>query len=144
MTTSFECFEAFVFEIARLHRALAHEKESDLVIQRNAKFHVPLPPDLTRLLGQCRIIFIRAIGCANGLTNIGGSGEGMWQRAGINQYNLVPPFSQFNRSNNAINPRTNDDCSWLLHPKQSPRTPERGYINRLGAGPFVPLHVFSA
>src|SRR5438094_5901002 len=115
MTTSFEYFEARVFEIVRLHRALEHEKESDLVIQLDAKFHVPLPPDLTRLLGQCRIIFIRAIGCANGLTNIGGSGEGMGQRAGINQHNLVPPFSPFTRSNNAIHPAHNAEWSWLLH-----------------------------
>src|SRR5438445_6698451 len=95
MPALFEQLEAFVFKIARLHLALAHEKESDLVIQLDPKFHVPLPPSLSRLVGQRRIIFIRPIGCANSLTDIGGSGEAMRQRAGNDHDNCVPASSPF-------------------------------------------------
>ena len=77
MPALFEESEAFVFKIARLYRALAHKKKPDLMIQFDAEFHVPLPPNLARLLGQRRIIFVSAVGRANGLTDISGSGEGM-------------------------------------------------------------------
>jgi hypothetical protein len=77
MPALFEESEAFVFKIARLYRALAHKKKPDLVIQFDVEFHVPLPPNLARLLGQRRIIFVSAVGRANGFTDISGSGERM-------------------------------------------------------------------
>src|SRR5205085_10126456 len=94
MAPSPEQFEAFIFEIARLHRMPAHKKKSDLVIQLDAEFSIPSLPDLARALSEFRIIFVCAIGCPDCLTNIGGSGEGMWQRPGINQHDFVSAFSQ--------------------------------------------------
>src|SRR5438105_15737119 len=109
MPALFEESEAFVFKIARLYRALAHKKKPDLVIQCDAEFHVPLPPNLARLLGQRRIIFVPAVGWAIGLTDIRGGGEWEGSRNGISQRNFLRRMSQLMPRSNATHPRANQD-----------------------------------
>jgi hypothetical protein len=62
------------------------------MIQLDTILDVPLLPDLARAFGQFGVFLIRPVSSANDLADIVGSGEGMRQRARINQDDVVPRF----------------------------------------------------
>src|SRR5690242_21233324 len=109
MPASLEQTKTFILKIPRLHRTLTRAKKPDFMIQVDTKLDVPLLPDLARALGQFGVFPIRPVSCTNDLADVAGSGEGMGQRARINQDDVVPAFPQFDRSNNAINSGANHD-----------------------------------
>src|SRR6187399_2384719 len=85
MPASFEQTKTFILKILRLHRTLTHAKKPNFMIQLDTILDVPLLPDLARAFGQFGIFLIRPGSSANDLADIVGSGEGMGQRARINQ-----------------------------------------------------------
>jgi hypothetical protein len=63
-----------------------------LVIEFRAEVSVPLSPNGKATIRHGGINFIRPISGADGLADIGRSGEGMGQGAGIDKDNSMPAF----------------------------------------------------
>src|SRR5438128_793309 len=90
MSASFEQTKAFIFKISSFHRALPHAQKSNFMIQFDFELDVPSLPDLARALREFGVFLVCAVGGANNLADIRGSGEGMRQRPRINQNDVVP------------------------------------------------------
>src|SRR6478609_9659163 len=125
MPASFEQTKTFILKIPCLHWTLTHAKKPNFMVQLDAKLDVPLLPDLARAFGQFGVSLIRPVSSTNDLADIGGSGEGMGQRPRINQNDVVTAFPQFDRSNNAINSRANDDCLHAIVSLATTKTPRQ-------------------
>jgi hypothetical protein len=73
---------------------LTQKQKADFVIQLNAELFVPLAPQVDRTFRQFGVILIGAVGGADGFADIVRSGQGMWERAGIDKNNVVSALIQ--------------------------------------------------
>ena len=53
------------------------------MVKFDPKLLIPFAPELNRPFSQTRVVFVRAIGSADRFANIGGGGQRMGERTGV-------------------------------------------------------------